>query len=245
MPDFNFGIKRVEVLFGFFNGVFLIFISFRIMCESIDRIFEPQKINQSGLLTVSTLGFCVNVIGLLCFHDLHNHECSHDHSGHEHKQIDSAKEKHHDHKKENKCKDHDHKDHDHKSHKHEHKHDHKHDHKHEHKHDHKHKDKNEHKHEKHEHSSTYSHSHSHDLEDPKHEHHEHKHEDHSHEHPNHDSHHNENIYGVFLHILADAMGSLGVIISSLLIKYFGWTIADPICSTIISILIFVSVIPLI
>lgn len=41
MPDFNFGIKRVEVLFGFFNGVFLIFISFRIMCESIDRIFEP------------------------------------------------------------------------------------------------------------------------------------------------------------------------------------------------------------
>lgn len=50
---------------------------------------------------------------------------------------------------------------------------------------------------------------------------------------------------MFLHILADALGSVGVIISSLLIKYYGWYIADPICSVIISVLIFVSVIPLI
>lgn len=175
---------------------------------------------------------------------MHNHECSHDHSkgkcdGHDHKHEGSSKEKHHDHKKEHKCKDHDH-----KGHKHEHKHEHKGEHKHEHnheKHEHKH-EKHEHKHEKHVHSSTCSHGHSHDLESNKHE---HKHADHKHEHHNHDSHHNENIYGVFLHILADAMGSLGVIISSLMIKYFGWTIADPICSAIISILIFVSVIPLI
>lgn len=53
------------------------------------------------------------------------------------------------------------------------------------------------------------------------------------------------MYGFFLHILADALGSVGVIISSLLIHYKGLYIADPICSVIISVLIFASVIPLI
>lgn len=37
---------------------------------------------------------------------------------------------------------------------------------------------------------------------------------------------------------------MGVIISSLLIKYYQMDIADPICSTIISVLILASVIPL-
>ncbi len=40
------------------------------------------------------------------------------------------------------------------------------------------------------------------------------------------------------------MGSVGVIVSSLLIQQFGWLIADPICSLFISILIVISVIPL-
>jgi len=40
------------------------------------------------------------------------------------------------------------------------------------------------------------------------------------------------------------MGSVGVIVSSLLIEHFGWYIADPICSILIAILIFLSVIPL-
>ena len=51
--------------------------------------------------------------------------------------------------------------------------------------------------------------------------------------------------GIFLHVLADALGSIGVIISSILVKYYDMNIADPICSSIISLLIFVSVIPLI
>ena len=50
---------------------------------------------------------------------------------------------------------------------------------------------------------------------------------------------------MFLHVLADTMGSVGVIISSLLIEYFGWHISDPICSFCIGSLIFVSVIPLV
>lgn len=50
--------------------------------------------------------------------------------------------------------------------------------------------------------------------------------------------------GVFLHVLADTLGSVGVIISTILIRQFGWLIADPICSLFIALLIFFSVIPL-
>lgn len=50
--------------------------------------------------------------------------------------------------------------------------------------------------------------------------------------------------GVFLHVLADTLGSVGVIISTILIRQFGWLIADPICSLFIAVLIFFSVIPL-
>nr|XP_033785760.1 zinc transporter 5 isoform X2 [Geotrypetes seraphini] len=54
---------------------------------------------------------------------------------------------------------------------------------------------------------------------------------------------NANMKGVFLHVLADTLGSVGVIISTILIQQFGWLIADPICSLFIAVLIFASVIP--
>ena len=50
--------------------------------------------------------------------------------------------------------------------------------------------------------------------------------------------------GVFLHVLADTLSSVGVIVSALLIKYKGWNSADPVCSVFISLLILLSVIPL-
>ncbi|KAL0490969.1 metal tolerance protein [Acrasis kona] len=52
-----------------------------------------------------------------------------------------------------------------------------------------------------------------------------------------DDNHNENMYGVYLHMLADTLGSVGVIISTLLMQYFEWYMADPIASLIISALI--------
>lgn len=55
---------------------------------------------------------------------------------------------------------------------------------------------------------------------------------------------NANMRGVFLHVLADTLGSVGVIISTILIRQFGWLIADPICSLFIASLIFLSVLPL-
>ena len=51
--------------------------------------------------------------------------------------------------------------------------------------------------------------------------------------------------GVFLHILADTLGSVGVIVSAILMQTFGWMVADPVCSIFISVLIAISVLSLI
>lgn len=50
-----------------------------------------------------------------------------------------------------------------------------------------------------------------------------------------------------MHVLADTLGSAGVLFSCFLIKMYGdsWQIADPICALIVSIMIFISVLPLI
>lgn len=55
---------------------------------------------------------------------------------------------------------------------------------------------------------------------------------------------NSNMRGVFLHVLADTLGSVGVITSSIFVHTLKWYIADPICSLIISIFIFLSCLPL-
>ena len=52
-------------------------------------------------------------------------------------------------------------------------------------------------------------------------------------------------FQVFLHILADTLGSVGVIISAILMYLFDWMIADPICSIFIAIMIAMSVFSLI
>ncbi|PQE20095.1 cation efflux zinc transporter protein [Rutstroemia sp. NJR-2017a BBW] len=97
----------------------------------------------------------------------------------------------------------------------------------------------------HGHSHGHSHSHSHDS----HSDHDHKksgqllHEDHSHSHDH--SHDNENMRGIFLHVLADTMGSAAVIVSTILIHFVGWSGWDPLASCLIAVLIFLSSIPLV
>ncbi|RKP05782.1 cation efflux family-domain-containing protein [Thamnocephalis sphaerospora] len=86
-------------------------------------------------------------------------------------------------------------------------------------------------HDHHHHGHSHGHGHDHDH-------------DHDHGHGHHHAAHSTNMEGVFLHVLADTMGSVGVIISTLLIEWYGWTGFDPIASMIIAVMIFVSVIPL-
>lgn len=44
--------------------------------------------------------------------------------------------------------------------------------------------------------------------------------------------------------MADTLGSVAVIVSSLLIDWYGWLVADPICSLVLAGLILASVLPL-
>lgn len=67
------------------------------------------------------------------------------------------------------------------------------------------------------------------------------HHGHGHSH----SHGNENMHGIFLHILADTLGSVAVVISTVLVHYSGWSGFDPIASCLIAILIFASAVPLV
>eukprot|EP01117_Protostelium_nocturnum_P005165 TRINITY_DN1878_c0_g1_i2.p1 TRINITY_DN1878_c0_g1~~TRINITY_DN1878_c0_g1_i2.p1 ORF type:complete len:627 (+),score=172.01 TRINITY_DN1878_c0_g1_i2:251-1882(+) len=96
---YSYGYGRVEVLSGFINGIFLVFIAFVVLLESMERFFSPQEVNTDSLLTVSVMGLLVNLVGVVAFHDLHGggdhgHSHSHGHShGHSHNHSDSKKEK--------------------------------------------------------------------------------------------------------------------------------------------------------
>ena len=190
-PDssYTYGYARFQVLSGFINGIFLMFVAFTIFNEALERIIEPPVVNSRQIIFVSVLGFCINIVGLCFFHE------------HSHLETEVSEiEKDHDHKHENK---HDHLQED----KHEHKLEHKQEHEqHEHenelntinenndKHDHEHECE----HENEEHDHNCEHEHENQLEARKaidHHHHDidHNHDkepinEHKHEH-HHDDHH--------------------------------------------------------
>jgi len=176
---YSYGYVRAEILAGFVNGLFLLFISFFIFSEAVERLVEPPEVKHERLLPVSILGFLVNLVGIFIFQ---HGGAAH---GHSHGGGDSHGQSH---GKEN-------------------------------------------SHESHGHSHDGGHSH-----DKKHNH------GHSHSMEGADS---QIMKGVFLHILADTLGSVGVIISAILMWAFDWMIADPICSIFIAILIAISVFSLI
>jgi cobalt-zinc-cadmium efflux system protein len=48
---------------------------------------------------------------------------------------------------------------------------------------------------------------------------------------------NVNLRSAYLHVLGDALGSIGAIVAGLVMYFFGWFIADPIISVVVSLLI--------
>ncbi|EYU44685.1 hypothetical protein ABFS82_08G016700 [Erythranthe guttata] len=235
--QFTYGRGRFEVLSGYVNAVFLVLVGALITLESFERILDPQEISTASLLSVSIGGLAVNIVGLIFFHEEHHHahggssSCSHSHThvdahSHSHDHSNSNSHSHsHDHSNSHS---HDHSN----SHSHDHDHSHGHDHAHNHSHDHAHCNSHSHAHnhshdDSHGHALSHDHGHGHADKDKK----KHQHVDH-------------NMQGIFLHVLADTLGSVGVVISTLLIDYKGWLIADPACSIFISALIVSSVIPL-
>lgn len=89
-----------------------------------------------------------------------------------------------------------------------------------------------HHHHGHDHGHGHSHGHDHDH-------------GHGHGHGHDHSHDNENMQGIYLHILADTLGSVSVIVSTALTSVWGWSGWDPLASCFIAFLIFFSAKPLV
>lgn len=160
---YPYGYVRAEVLAGFVNGLFLLFIAFFIFSEAVERAIEPPEVKHERLFVVSVLGFLVNLVGIFAFQHGHGHS----HGGGDHG-----------------------------------------------------------------HGHSHDHGHSHGFAEK-----ECKEESGV-------AGNSQIMHGVFLHILADTLGSVGVIVSAILMSQFGWMIADPICSMFIATLIGFSVLPL-
>lgn len=48
---------------------------------------------------------------------------------------------------------------------------------------------------------------------------------------------NANMHAIYLHIVADALGSIGVIVSAVFVEFLDWEVVDPMCSIFISVMI--------
>lgn len=196
---YSYGYVRAEVLAGFVNSLFLLFIAFFIMSEAVERAIEPPEVKHERLFVVSVLGLLVNLVGIFAFH----------HGGHGHSHGGGGGGHGHSH-------------------------------------------------------GGGGHGHSHGgggHSDAQHLLNNHSHGGHGHSHGGHDHHHggstsvsveptissnnSQIMRGVFLHILADTLGSVGVIISAVLMQLFGWMRADPICSIFIALTIGLSTLSLI
>jgi len=211
---YSYGYVRAEIMAGFMNALFLMFVAFFIFSEAVERAFHPPHVEHERLLVISILGFLVNLVGIFVFgHGHGDGDHGHSHAGSSHGHSHGASEN----KVQSMFKD-EFQDDDFHSDFHT-----------------KRKTADQHGHS---HNGGGDHGHSHNG------------GGHGHSHGIHDSSGNINtsnkqiMQGVFLHILADTLGSVGVIASSLVIKYWGFMLADPICSMVISILISLSIWPL-
>ncbi|KAI5957603.1 ZRC1 [Candida theae] len=76
---YTYGWQRAEILGALINAVFLIALCFTIIMDAIQRFFQPAEItNPQLILVVGIAGLLSNGIGLVLFHE-HGH--SHSHGG--------------------------------------------------------------------------------------------------------------------------------------------------------------------
>lgn len=81
---FSYGYVRAEVLAGFVNSLFLIFVAFFILSEGVERLIEPPEVKHERLFVVSVLGLLVNLVGIYAFNHGGGHGHSHGGGGHGH-----------------------------------------------------------------------------------------------------------------------------------------------------------------
>ncbi|KAK9325975.1 cation efflux protein [Lipomyces orientalis] len=83
--EYSYGWQRAEILGALVNGVFLLALCLTIFLEAIQRFVEPQIItNPQLVLGVGCAGLVSNLVGLILFHE-HGHSHSHGgEAGHSH-----------------------------------------------------------------------------------------------------------------------------------------------------------------
>ncbi|KAH3903114.1 cation diffusion facilitator family transporter SCDLUD_000726 [Saccharomycodes ludwigii] len=100
-PDakYTYGWKRAEILGALVNAIFLLALCVSIFIEAIQRFFEPQEIkNPKLVLVVGTAGLISNIIGLFLFHEGgHGHAHSHGGFSDEHEQTMHGEHEDHSH----------------------------------------------------------------------------------------------------------------------------------------------------
>ncbi|KAK9369629.1 cation efflux protein [Lipomyces kononenkoae] len=82
--EYSYGWQRAEILGALINGVFLLALCLTIFLEALQRFVEPQVITSPQLvLGVGCAGLLSNIVGLVLFHE-HGHSHSHggDDAGH-------------------------------------------------------------------------------------------------------------------------------------------------------------------
>ncbi|KAL1922072.1 uncharacterized protein VTP21DRAFT_10714 [Calcarisporiella thermophila] len=83
-PEKYRGWERAELVGALINGVFLLALSFSIFLEAIERFFAPREINDPKLvLIIGSIGLSINIIGLFLFHDHSHHHHPHHHHSHD------------------------------------------------------------------------------------------------------------------------------------------------------------------
>ncbi|QLG73567.1 hypothetical protein HG535_0F00770 [Zygotorulaspora mrakii] len=102
-PDatYTYGWKRAEILGALINAVFLIALCFTILIEAIQRLISPPVIeNPKLVLIVGFAGLVSNFVGLFLFHDhgsSHGHGHGHSHGGGSTAHADEEAAEHHSH----------------------------------------------------------------------------------------------------------------------------------------------------
>ncbi|CCH43404.1 Cobalt uptake protein COT1 [Wickerhamomyces ciferrii] len=223
---YTYGWKRAEILGALINAVFLLALCFSILIEAIQRLISPSVItNPKLILYVGTAGLISNIVGLFLFHEHgHSHGGGSSGSDHGHSHGNSNDEENSVGAvlPENIVNNYDN-----------------------------------------ERTTLLKKKNSTYLNEPfqQNDYHSTPNEHHSHDHSHGDSHGDEehshskapkkgkslNMHGVFLHVLGDALGNVGVILTALFIwktdyswKYY----TDPLISLVITAIIFSSALPL-
>lgn len=71
---YSYGYVRAEVLAGFVNGLFLLFIAFFIMSEAVERLIEPPEVRKSHTKIAfnSVLKYCTEKLRIFILFKLGN-----------------------------------------------------------------------------------------------------------------------------------------------------------------------------